>query len=1014
MIRLKENVIIVIDNNRIFGGKMSSEKFLNGNNLDLDNKKNDLESKENPTPEPKQGSKLRDAVNNIKWKALIKNYIYFIGLGICIRLILQILMEFQSIRSILEILNENNVIINNGLIMLVLTVSYWFLMQNFDKFLNFLKKIMWLGVTLSLVTFSLPNLSLLREIYSYFGIDYILVEGKFLQFINGIFRTNISPFGLSLVLFAFIILIIIVLEIWIKYLHLESDSKKSGVLYESRKEKTQYLADLFNKNMKNMILIDGEWGIGKTYFVNYVIENKLEKNSHKIEIDVMLFNNKDQMIDYTLKEIKKILIKEGIRTDSVNQFKKIIRAVTESKRLKFTELLDEESMKDIEKEMAKDIEKLGISFYIIVDNLERVLNKPLIIDILGFLHKIYEFARVNIIVLADSENLGKNFENRNYLQKFFPNIVFLTKIDRNDILREEEERIKKIKNVSITIDSFKIVFDSFDKLINTSKDLSFFPEKIRSKFTEMELKLSNPRNIIHIIDKVDYFVNNYENKSNISDEEYIRQIIAVSLFTELNNDEKLKDEIKNLRLLNLTESHVNFENMDLKLINLYFEYLDIFSNPILEFQRTAKKNYLRLLLDIGIKEEKKQLEIIKQIIEGPFPKIEFSKLFDYFIEYIETYSKKEEGYKVYEKILNHLFEFPYKILVTNFSFLENIQLLKFDKQYHFENGKTIFDKIDGFLFTKEAIEKLINNAYLEEFYYFSKHKRFELHVEQSKEEVFFKELLMKSVELYEKPLDSLYDLSKEIVLREDNLGVVAIKFNHFEEKINKINNLNSLNLDLELGIGITERINRFKQLNEIKQETNYNDAVEEMELMIQINHLQDKFLDNFFNNVIHTYGNPFSKSMDEHSNRLYAIAEMTPSIFYPKIKEKFKMMVENHKIVWDYKTLLKLDNKGYKINDLEKSVHLLINAYIDSDYSKIDELLLVSIRNDIRKISLKGKSEFNNALFYSLQTHVLSIFNESLNKELDEIKVTYDYTEFLRYKEELMKFRGIIEHQAFN
>jgi len=224
-------------------------------------------------------------------------------------------------------------------------------------------------------------------------------------------------------------------------------------LYESRIASKDRILIILKNESKSLILVDGEWGIGKTFFMDRVLDEG--QYIIDLKVDVLLFNEKKQMINFVMEEIHKVLLEKGIRSTSIRKYLSVINEGIENKFVKgLYKLFSDEKTESIEKDIKDDIKSLnGEKLVVIVDNLERTLDKKITINILGFLHYIYEKLGVNVAVLADSDKLRNEIsrENENvsdYLNKFFIETIFINPENPLTIVEKLSNNLF-IKNINI-------------------------------------------------------------------------------------------------------------------------------------------------------------------------------------------------------------------------------------------------------------------------------------------------------------------------------------------------------------------------------------------------------------------------------------------------------------------------------------------------------------------------------------------------------------------------------------
>lgn len=586
-----------------------------------------------------------------------------------------------------------------------------------------------------------------------------------------------------------------------------SKNKEPKTIYESRKDKAGYLTKLLTAKEKNMILIDGEWGIGKSYFVDSVVE-KIEEY-HKIFVDVLLFSDKEQLINHTLNEINTVLVNAGIRNNSLRKYRGILKVISESSPIKFGHFLENDSLEIIEKNIENDLEKLGKPIYIIVDNLERVLDKRKIIDILGFLHKVYEISsnktKIKIMTLADSTKiLGLENIPSDYLDKFFTEKVYLVKVEKNEILNSLIKFIKEENSKfqeRIDIESFIEAFASFEKIKESIFRLHGYEREFinycRKRILDMDNALKNPRNIEKIISDSLREVNNYnyifKDSENLQKRIFIIQIILSNVYLKFsqsndsiflnreticnfyNNNKKnvdrprlKEDEFEEVFLLEYLSSYMEQ--------NMYYEENELY---IISF------GFYKIIKRIIDFEEEVMLKQMKDILENEnFPEDYRDKneeILINFNEYISYYSSnQEESLKIFENILNNCLGTTDLNIKNLFNVLRNKKFLEINKQYFIKYGKSILDSFSSFYEWRIPILNSLHEAFLLEFYYLAKnYLDYEKNIENLNYKDFFEEL----PSLYWKKFNTKHIRLAEIVREVLNSDKLFDEFIIVEMKI---------------------------------------------------------------------------------------------------------------------------------------------------------------------------------------------------------------------------------------
>lgn len=569
-------------------------------------------------------------------------------------------------------------------------------LNNFDMSQKFIIKMMDYKIFIEINVVFLLGLFIYSLSYGIKNVINILQRWSYvhLSLATCLFFSYLSIYSSFYIIFSLVA--ILFFESLIKKYKKKSHGNDIINVYESRKDKANYLKKLLTQKEKKMILIDGEWGIGKTYFVREVLATKEIMDYHKISVDILLFNDKEQMIKNVIDEINKVLINEGIRSVSIKKYKKIIEATTEKFPIKISSLIEEETLDSIEKNLKSDIRKLKNQIVIIVDNLERMVDEDKIVDILGFLHKLNETLDYNtkIIVIAKSENLAKNVKYIEYLQKFFDYKLYLYGEDSGKIINEIrknkefmnqysensiiEEYLELLNVHAVAVDS---VIESITKLNENEKFANYCLERLLS----LKIKLNNPRNLERVANEI--YKNSIEYKFIYSENGYYTediyksQIIWVSIFKELLPINYL--EISRMINYDFFEDKKQIREADISLFPLYFSKIFFENNPFhFEKHDLIEKAYIRLLSDKGKSYECDLIKLMDNIYNNKG--LIYHKSNDYLeclVDFVEIYDVDNHGYEIYKNIMNNLFSHENNKVKIPIRALNNSKINDFDKLY---------------------------------------------------------------------------------------------------------------------------------------------------------------------------------------------------------------------------------------------------------------------------------------------------------------------------------------------
>ncbi|WP_425159219.1 hypothetical protein ACIE8Z_15730 [Cetobacterium somerae ATCC BAA-474] len=182
-------------------------------------------------------------------------------------------------------------------------------------------------------------------------------------------------------------------------------------------------------------------------------------------------------------------------------------------------LLKENSSENLKREFKSFIERFKNSIIVVIDNLERINQKDVFIEVISFFHELNDFRKIKVIMLLDTKKIKTLGIPEGYIDKFFIHRIDLKEIPIEDILYEEFLKKKLEEN----IDLYFIV----DKLEEVK-------EKRLKKFGKLENinNFHNPRIYEQVINRFNVNIESYENVyiSEISDDIYKKYMLLSSLF----------------------------------------------------------------------------------------------------------------------------------------------------------------------------------------------------------------------------------------------------------------------------------------------------------------------------------------------------------------------------------------------------------------------------------------------------------------------------------------------------
>lgn len=371
-------------------------------------------------------------------------------------------------------------------------------------------------------------------------------------------------------------------EIEMKFGHKPID--KYVLLFDNRKSQCDLVANII-KNKKIIsdgysICISGEWGSGKTSFIEALLDNLKsdnQKNEEKVPYSVIRINaleleNINTLIEYYFKALKNILDEKGAYSGFKSEYKEMVNS--------FLKIASHDSIADYvtkklypQNDYRKSIEELDKlikdvmkdeRIIIVVDDIDRCSDEKAT-ETMFFVKEIatrsncVSFFLVEYNKLKESKII-KEFGD-GFLEKFFNRVVAINKADYTEIL-------KRFHDQDFENNIYKVL-DYYNKRIN-EKENSLAMIRVREKrkssqygenavsderkavndaeqalsdavndYKDIDSQLSNPRKLIKahehyellkgIVNEIKGCVNENEYSIYLKKIDYIKQFVMISL-----------------------------------------------------------------------------------------------------------------------------------------------------------------------------------------------------------------------------------------------------------------------------------------------------------------------------------------------------------------------------------------------------------------------------------------------------------------------------------------------------
>lgn len=355
-----------------------------------------------------------------------------------------------------------------------------------------------------------------------------------------------------------------------------------------------YLAE---KNTDYGIMLTGEWGAGKTYYVkNYLgfIKEELKFNE-PLYISVAGKSNVEEIINDLF--LLKILGNSSnnklniIKTIANNGGKALLETLKAFKINLINSLLS--YIFNIGKYIYKEIDNFQNTL-IVIDDLERLSKKINVEDLLYSIYDSFVSNNVKVLFICNEEVLINNDEYNKIKEKIIRHTVKLHSVDENNFELFLEIYIRKNLIDDKDIESYYISNNFFYKqcipnIINIFMEMACYNIRTFTKFFDMSKYFLNEIN--RFIDKEEYKLNNNEelfleilkifaivlivyDKNIINNNVFISKEEYDKYYSEIITESMIKNAIENASMKIKTEENQNINN------NINQEYFSKFKKLI--------------------------------------------------------------------------------------------------------------------------------------------------------------------------------------------------------------------------------------------------------------------------------------------------------------------------------------------------------------------------------------------------------------------------------------------------
>lgn len=209
--------------------------------------------------------------------------------------------------------------------------------------------------------------------------------------------------------------------------------------------------------------IDGEWGVGKTYFVKHHVMNRLEEeNNYPIYFSVYGYNNLNDLKRELLYQLISVLGSNKKIMVSVNRLNKKFKNFSDllgDGKLKSFGLISDWVLEAYNKAQLNPSIITKQSIVIFIDDLERLSDNIAVKDLLGFiLNELLEKIQCKVIILSNDSEIPDESDFKKIREK----VISRTVKFKHDMSALEKLILKESRNIFIKEHSswIKVILES--------------------------------------------------------------------------------------------------------------------------------------------------------------------------------------------------------------------------------------------------------------------------------------------------------------------------------------------------------------------------------------------------------------------------------------------------------------------------------------------------------------------------------------------------------------------------
>lgn len=284
-------------------------------------------------------------------------------------------------------------------------------------------------------------------------------------------------------------------------------------------------AETLVKKLKNTDLskesfavgITGEWGSGKSTFLNTMKEKIGKDFAEIVEFNPWLCNSPEQVTqDFFATLIDKLSPKHSTLSRDINKYAKLLNKITKASFSFFGIDLDltpsDDSLNKLKDKISKKLEKLPKKVVILIDDTDRLEGNE-VFEILRLIRNTADFKNVIYIATYDKEYVtdvlkaNKIKDPSAYLEKIFQTEVHLLKVEGYELWETlmKDLRLQTLKEDFINFDIGGLIIEHHELIFKILSNYRQVKRFTRQFSAYLDYLYSTKENLIHELSIIDLF-----------------------------------------------------------------------------------------------------------------------------------------------------------------------------------------------------------------------------------------------------------------------------------------------------------------------------------------------------------------------------------------------------------------------------------------------------------------------------------------------------------------------------